>query len=108
DVCQEIIEEERVTTTQRQTQRQTRLAPEVAPEVAPLPDRRHVLDVEDWAPSELRAILARATAMRQTLEHGETPLKTLQGAVLVNLFYENSTRTRVSFERAGKLLGAEV
>jgi aspartate carbamoyltransferase catalytic subunit len=35
-------------------------------------------------------------------------LDSLHGRLLVNLFYENSTRTRVSFERAGKLLGADV
>ncbi|HEX5439729.1 MAG TPA: aspartate carbamoyltransferase catalytic subunit [Ktedonobacterales bacterium] len=70
--------------------------------------RQHVLDLDDWSPDELRALLDRAAAMRELLGRPEARLKTLQGRVLVNLFYENSTRTRVSFELAGKKLGADV
>ena len=73
-----------------------------------LPARQHVLDLEDWTLDELRALLARAVAMREVFGQPEARLKTLQGRVLVNLFYENSTRTRVSFELAGKKLGADV
>ena len=73
-----------------------------------LPARQHVLDLEDWTPDELHALLARAVAMREMFGQPEARLKTLQGRVLVNLFYENSTRTRVSFELAGKKLGADV
>src|SRR5690348_9488277 len=69
--------------------------------------RRHLLDVDDWTPDELRAILAGAARMRAALVRNER-LDTLRGRVLVNLFYENSTRTRVSFELAGKRLGADV
>ncbi len=47
--------------------------------------------------------------MREALRHPERRDSTaLRGIVLVNLFYENSTRTRVSFELAGKRLGADV
>jgi aspartate carbamoyltransferase catalytic subunit len=70
--------------------------------------RRHVLDLDDWTPDELRALLNRAAAMREMLGQPELRLRTLQGRVLVNLFYESSTRTRVSFELAGKKLGADV
>ena len=70
--------------------------------------RRHVLDLDDWTPAELEALLSRAAAMRELLGQPERRLKTLAGRVLVNLFYENSTRTRVSFEIAGKRLGADV
>jgi len=69
--------------------------------------RRHLLDVDDWTPDELRALLAGAARMRGVLARNER-LDTLRGRVLVNLFYENSTRTRVSFELAGKRLGADV
>src|SRR5690242_1609720 len=69
--------------------------------------RRHLLDVDDWTPNELRALLAGAARMRGVLARNER-LDTLRGRVLVNLFYENSTRTRVSFELAGKRLGADV
>ncbi len=72
------------------------------------PARRHLLDVDDWSPDEFRALLASASAMRLVLEHPERKLDTLRGRLLVNLFYENSTRTRVSFELAGKQLGADV
>jgi aspartate carbamoyltransferase catalytic subunit len=70
--------------------------------------RQHVLDLDDWTPNEMRVLLDRAAAMRDMLSQPESRLKTLQGRVLVNLFYENSTRTRISFEVAGKKLGADV
>jgi aspartate carbamoyltransferase catalytic subunit len=74
-----------------------------------LSPRRHLLDLDDWTPDEMRAILARAGAMRALIDNpSATRLESLRGAVLVNLFYENSTRTRVSFELAGKRLGADV
>lgn len=77
-----------------------------------LPARRALLDLDDWTPGELRALLTRAGALRETpRQPGTTPLAirdTLRGQVVVNLFYENSTRTRVSFELAGKRLGADV
>lgn len=73
-----------------------------------LPLRRHVLDLDDWAPGELCALLDRAAALRIVQQQRETRLDTLRGHVLVTLFYENSTRTRVSFELAGKKLGADV
>lgn len=69
--------------------------------------RRHLIDLEDRSPAELRALLDRAADMRDALELGRR-FETLRGKVLVNLFYENSTRTRVSFEVAGKKLGADV
>jgi aspartate carbamoyltransferase catalytic subunit len=69
--------------------------------------RRHLLDLDDWTPDELRAVLTGAERMRRVHQEAQR-LTTLRGQVLVNLFYENSTRTRVSFELAGKLLGADV
>jgi aspartate carbamoyltransferase catalytic subunit len=72
--------------------------------------RLHLLDVDDWSPSELRLLLDHAGHMRRLLylSGNAGRLDSLRGRLLVNLFYENSTRTRVSFERAGKLLGADV
>ncbi|HLY30613.1 MAG TPA: aspartate carbamoyltransferase catalytic subunit, partial [Ktedonobacterales bacterium] len=70
--------------------------------------RRHIIDLVDWAPTELRALLDRATVMRAALANPMTRFDTLRGRVMVNLFYENSTRTRVSFELAGKRMGADV
>lgn len=69
--------------------------------------RRHLLDLDDWTPEELRSLLDDTARMRAHLDGGER-LSTLAGRVLVTLFYENSTRTRVSFELAAKKLGADV
>jgi aspartate carbamoyltransferase catalytic subunit len=69
--------------------------------------RRHLLDLDDWAPDELLAVMARAEAMLRVCQRADK-LETLRGQVLVNLFYENSTRTRVSFELAGRRLGADI
>jgi aspartate carbamoyltransferase catalytic subunit len=83
------------------------LAPTTPAKLAPT-HRRHLLDLDDWTPDELRALLDSAALMRTVLCHPEQRLDTLRGQVLVNLFYENSTRTRISFELAGKRLGADV
>ncbi|HEU4783188.1 MAG TPA: aspartate carbamoyltransferase catalytic subunit [Ktedonobacterales bacterium] len=115
NLCREIIEEEvgapalgtgewRVTTSGPATSSVSRETSSASTLFA----RQHVLDLDDWTPDELRALLNRATTMRELLAQPEVRLKTLQGRVLVNLFYENSTRTRVSFELAGKKLGADV
>jgi len=81
------------------------------PAERPLPaifPRRYLLDLDDWTPDELRSLLDAAASMREVMRRPERKLDTLRGHVLVNLFYENSTRTRVSFELAGKRLGADV
>ncbi len=70
--------------------------------------RRHIIDLDDWSPTELRALLDRAAVMREALADPTKRFDTLRGRVMVNLFYENSTRTRVSFELAGKRMGADV
>jgi aspartate carbamoyltransferase catalytic subunit len=70
--------------------------------------RRHLLDLDDWTPDDFHTLLAHAFGMRELQQQPERRLDTLRGRVLVNLFYENSTRTRVSFELAGKKLGADV
>jgi aspartate carbamoyltransferase catalytic subunit len=69
--------------------------------------RRHLLDLDDWMPDELLAVMARTEAMLRVCQQADK-LETLRSQVLVNLFYENSTRTRVSFELAGRRLGADI
>ena len=69
--------------------------------------RRHLLDLDDWSPDELRHLLGRAGHMRALLETPAAKLDTLRGTLVVTLFYENSTRTRISFELAAKKLGAD-
>ena len=69
---------------------------------------RHLLDLDDFSAAEISAVLQMAARMRDRLAPPTRRLSTLQGRTVVNLFYENSTRTRVSFELAAKRLGADV
>jgi aspartate carbamoyltransferase catalytic subunit len=111
-LCREIIEEEAQLAPPASGQWTAKANASVstsAPLTSAAPTmRQHVLDLDDWTPDELRTVLDRAADMRALLSQPEARLRTLQGRVLVNLFYENSTRTRISFEVAGKKLGADV
>ena len=73
-----------------------------------LPPRRHVLDLDDYSREELEATLASAHGMAEVLGRDIKKVPALRGKVIVTLFYEASTRTRVSFEEAGKVLSADV
>ncbi len=66
-----------------------------------------LLGIEDLSRSEIESILDRARSFQPG--HGETfpRFDTLRGRTVVNLFFENSTRTRTSFEIAAKRLGAD-
>lgn len=68
---------------------------------------RHLLGVEDISAEEIRLILNEADRYKSIVERGES-LDVLRGVTVVNLFFENSTRTRMSFEMAAKRLGAYV
>ena len=70
--------------------------------------RRHVLDLDDFTAEELTATLDNAAAMRGVLERDVKKVPALRGRVVMTLFYEASTRTRISFEEAGKILSADV
>lgn len=69
--------------------------------------RKDVLGLEDMSVEEIRQILHTAKVMKEILLRPIKKLPTLKGKSVVNLFYENSTRTRTSFEMAGKILGAD-
>ena len=73
-----------------------------------LPPRRHVLDLDDYTAEELQATLVSAHGMAEVLGRDIKKVPALRGKVIVTLFYEASTRTRVSFEEAGKVLSADV
>ena len=73
-----------------------------------LPERRHVLDLDDYSPEELAATLDLAHGMAEVLGRDIKKTPALRGRVIVTLFYEASTRTRISFEEAGKILSADV
>lgn len=69
--------------------------------------RRHLLGLTGLSASELTSLLDTAVTMREVLRRSVKKLPTLRGKSVVNLFFENSTRTRMSFEVAAKVLGAD-
>ena len=74
----------------------------------PPPARRHVLDLDDYSGDELAATLESAHSMAEVLGRDIKKTPALRGRVIVTMFYEASTRTRISFEEAGKVLSADV
>jgi aspartate carbamoyltransferase catalytic subunit len=70
--------------------------------------RRHVLDLDDFSRAEIETVIETTAAMREILGREIRRVPTLRGITVVTLFYEASTRTRASFELAGKVLGADV
>lgn len=69
---------------------------------------RHLLSAADLTPPEAVTILDTAAQMAATQEREIKKLPTLRGRTVVNLFFEDSTRTRISFETAAKRLSADV
>jgi aspartate carbamoyltransferase catalytic subunit len=67
-----------------------------------------VLDLDDFSVDELQEVLETAEAMKEVLSRPIKRVPPLRGKTIVNCFYEASTRTRVSFELAGKNLSADV
>ena len=58
---------------------------------------RHLLGLQGVPKDDIQLILDTATTFREVLERPIKRVPTLQGKTIVNLFYENSTRTRISF-----------
>ncbi|GAB23617.1 aspartate carbamoyltransferase [Gordonia polyisoprenivorans NBRC 16320 = JCM 10675] len=70
---------------------------------------RHLLSTEDLSAAEATELLDEAERFEQALTGREVrKLPTLRGRTVMTVFYENSTRTRVSFETAGKWMSADV
>lgn len=70
--------------------------------------RRHLLDTADLSFDELSMELALANLFKREKSHKKPPLSILGAATIATLFYENSTRTRSSFDLAARKLGATV
>jgi aspartate carbamoyltransferase catalytic subunit len=68
---------------------------------------RHLLGLQGVPKEDIQLILDTATTFREVLERPIKKVPTLQGKTVVNLFYESSTRTRISFELAEKRLSAD-
>ncbi|MBR4904127.1 MAG: aspartate carbamoyltransferase catalytic subunit [Selenomonadaceae bacterium] len=70
---------------------------------------KSIVALENFSSEEIRLVLNTARKMKQIIRRGgDKKLPNLRGKAIVNLFYEPSTRTRTSFELAGKYLGADV
>jgi aspartate carbamoyltransferase catalytic subunit len=69
---------------------------------------KDLLGLKDLSADEITAILDNAVQMKQILNQNVKKTPHLQGKSVTTLFYENSTRTRMSFETAAKILGATV
>ena len=70
--------------------------------------RKDLLGMQDLEPSEITDVLDTAVSMKEIAAGEIKKVPTLRGKTVVNLFYESSTRTRTSFEIAGKWLSADV
>jgi aspartate carbamoyltransferase catalytic subunit len=70
-------------------------------------NRRHLLSLEELSAEEITLILDKAEVFRRAMASGERKLPLLTGKTCVNLFFENSTRTRNSFTLAARRLGAD-
>ena len=68
---------------------------------------KHLLGIKDLTPSDISLILSTATQFKEVLQRSVKKVPSLRDVTIVNLFYENSTRTRISFELAEKRLGAD-
>lgn len=68
---------------------------------------RHLLSAGDLSLAEINGILDQAEAMQQVQSRPVKKLPALRGRTIVNMFFEDSTRTRSSFEIAGKWLSAD-
>lgn len=69
---------------------------------------RHLLDLESLSRTDIERILHDAAGFKDIFTRTIKKLPTLRGKTVVNLFFENSTRTRTSFELAAKRLSADV
>lgn len=68
---------------------------------------RHLLGIKDLSPDDISLILQTAEQFKEVLQRPVKKVPSLRDVVVVNLFFENSTRTRISFELAEKRLSAD-
>jgi len=69
---------------------------------------KHLLGIKDLTSQDIQIILDTATQFKEVLQRRIKKVPSLQDVTIVNLFYENSTRTRISFELAEKRLSADI
>ena len=69
---------------------------------------KNIIGLENFSADEIRLVLKTAAEMKKIVRSDIKKLPNLRGKAIINLFLEASTRTRTSFELAGKYLGADV
>src|SRR5437868_14782673 len=69
---------------------------------------RHLLGIKDLTKDDINLILSTAEQFKEVLQRPVKKVPSLRDVTIVNLFYENSTRTRMSFELAERRLSADV
>ncbi|MCB2100696.1 MAG: aspartate carbamoyltransferase catalytic subunit [Rhodobacterales bacterium] len=69
---------------------------------------RHLLGIEGLSPVEIELLLDRSESYVEQNRQADKKKSVLRGRTIINLFFESSTRTRTSFELAGKRLGGDV
>ena len=70
--------------------------------------RRHMIDLDDVDAEEIEEILTTTESMKEVLSREMKQVPALRGRNVVNMFFEDSTRTRISFELAARALSANV
>src|SRR5690606_3892716 len=68
---------------------------------------KHLLGIRELIPQDIQIILDTAVQFKEVLQRPIKKVPSLRDITIVNLFYENSTRTRISFELAEKRLSAD-
>ncbi|MEY3324780.1 MAG: hypothetical protein RL316_77 [Bacteroidota bacterium] len=68
---------------------------------------KHLLGIKNLTPQDISLILSTAEQFKEVLQRPVKKVPSLREVTIVNLFYENSTRTRISFELAEKRLSAD-
>src|SRR5438105_10843133 len=71
------------------------------------PPRRHFISIKDVTRDDVERLLATTRTFERSLEREVKKLPTLKGRLVINVFYESSTRTSSSFELAAKRLSAD-
>ena len=68
---------------------------------------RHLLGIRELTPQDIQTILTTASQFKEVFQRPIKKVPSLRDITIVNLFFENSTRTRISFELAEKRLSAD-
>ena len=79
----------------------------MSPVSPPIWTRKHLLGLEDLSKEEILAILDTAESFAEISKRNRKKVPALQGRIVFNLFFENSTRTKISFSLAAKRLSAD-